>query len=83
MVATAYEGSMCGCNARRAELPRTMETGATAPLPVRELECAVARDSLLVRNTESADFGEPLVAGPTLITAAVVGIRRNVVLDFL
>ena len=83
MVATADKGRMCGCNSRRTELPRTMETGTTAPLPVGELESAVARHGFILRNTEAPDFGETLVAGPTLITRAVVRVRGDVVLDVL
>lgn len=83
MVSSTYEGGVRRGHSRCTELTRTMVAGAAAPLSVEELEITIARDNVGIRNTKSPDFREPLVTGPTLITGAVVRIRRNVVLNFL
>lgn len=83
MIPSTYKGRVRGGHSRCTELTRTMVAGAAAPLSVEELEITIARDNVGIRNTKSPDFREPLVTGPTLITGAVVRIRRNVVLNFL
>ena len=83
MVSSTYKGRVRGGHPRRTERACTVVAGATAPLPVEELEITVARDNVGIRNAKSPHFCEPLVTGPTLSTGAVVRIRRNVVLNFL
>lgn len=84
VISTPYKGCMCRRDTRYAEPALTVITGAASPLSlIEDLKRTLARQNITIPHAKSRDLCETVVAGPPLLTGAVVRIRRDVAFGLL
>jgi len=82
-ISLSNQRSVFGGGGNRTNAIRAAITCTASPLPVKNLDGALAREALRVPDAKTSDLFESVVARPALLGGAVVRIRWDVGMDLL